>query len=124
MARYIIRRLLWGVLLLIIVSAVTFVLFRVFPTADPAKLRAGRLQDPKVIAAIRLDLGLNKPILTQFWLYMKGIFLHFDLGFSYFQKVSNRFAPSPEGPTAQTGVTNRPPVTRSTPMIRSSRMVC
>lgn len=84
MARYIIRRLLWGVLLLIIVSAVTFVLFRVFPTADPAKLRAGRLQDPKVIAAIRLDLGLNKPILTQFWLYMKGIFLHFNLGFSYY----------------------------------------
>jgi peptide/nickel transport system permease protein len=84
MARYIIRRLLWGVLLLIIVSAVTFVLFRVFPTADPAKLRAGRLQDPKVIAAIRTDLGLNKPILTQFWLYMKGIFLHFNLGYSYY----------------------------------------
>jgi peptide/nickel transport system permease protein len=84
MARYIIRRLLWGVLLLIIVSAVTFVLFRIFPTADPAKLRAGRLQDPKVIAAIRQDLGLNKPILTQFWLYMKGIFLHFNLGFSYY----------------------------------------
>jgi len=84
MARYIIRRLLWGVALLIIVSAVTFVMFRVFPTADPAKLRAGRLQDPKVIAAIRNDLGLNKPILTQFWIYMKGIFLHFDLGYSYY----------------------------------------
>ncbi len=84
MARYIIRRLLWGVALLIIVSAVTFVMFRVFPTADPAKLRAGRLQDPKVIAAIRNDLGLDKPILTQFWIYMKGIFLHFDLGYSYY----------------------------------------
>jgi peptide/nickel transport system permease protein len=84
MARYIIRRLLWGVGLLIIVSAATFVMFRVFPTADPAKLRAGRLQDPKVIAAIRHDLGLDKPILTQFWIYMKGIFLHFDLGYSYY----------------------------------------
>ena len=41
MTRYIIRRLLWGVLLLIVVSALTFVLFRVLPTADPAKLRAG-----------------------------------------------------------------------------------
>jgi peptide/nickel transport system permease protein len=84
MARYIIRRLLWGVGLLIIVSAATFVMFRVFPTADPAKLRAGRLQDPKVIAAIRHDLGLDKSILTQFWIYMKGIFLHFDLGYSYY----------------------------------------
>jgi len=51
MTRYIIRRLLWGVLLLIIVSALTFVLFRVLPTADPAKLRAGRLQNPKIIAS-------------------------------------------------------------------------
>ncbi len=84
MARYIIRRLLWGVGLLIIVSAATFVMFRVFPTADPAKLRAGRLQDHRVIAAIRHDLGLDKPILTQFWIYMKGIFLHFDLGYSYY----------------------------------------
>jgi peptide/nickel transport system permease protein len=88
MTRYIIRRLLWGVLLLIVVSALTFVLFRILPTADPAKLRAGRLQSPKIIAEIRHDLGLDKPLLTQFWLYMKGIFLHFDLGFSYYSNAS------------------------------------
>ena len=58
--RYIIRRLLWGVALLVIVSALTFVLFRVLPTGDPAVLRAGRLQSPKIIAAIRIDLGLDK----------------------------------------------------------------
>jgi len=88
MTRYIIRRLLWGVLLLILVSALTFVFFRVFPTADPATLRAGRLQNPKIIAAIRHDLGLDKSLLTQFWIYMKGIFLHFDLGFSYYSGAS------------------------------------
>ncbi|MHB8234073.1 MAG: ABC transporter permease [Solirubrobacteraceae bacterium] len=87
MTRYIIRRLLWGVVLLVLVSALTFVIFRVLPTADPAKLRAGRLQNPKIIAEIRANLGLNKPILTQFWLYMKGIFLHFDLGFSYYSNA-------------------------------------
>ena len=63
MARYIIRRLLWGVVLLVLVSALMFVLFRVLPTGDPAKLRAGRLQNPKIIAEIRADLGLNKPLL-------------------------------------------------------------
>ena len=42
MTRYIIRRLLWGVLLLIAVSALLFLMFRYLPTADPAKLRAGR----------------------------------------------------------------------------------
>jgi len=87
MTRYIIRRLLWGLLLLIVVSALTFVLFRILPTADPAKLRAGRLQSPKIIAEIRHDLGLDKSLLTQFWLYMKGIFLHFDLGFSYYSNA-------------------------------------
>jgi peptide/nickel transport system permease protein len=84
MTRYIIRRLLWGVLLLILVSALTFVFFRIFPTADPAILRAGRNQNPKIIIEIRHDLGLDKSLLTQFWIYMKGIFLHFDLGFSYY----------------------------------------
>jgi len=88
MTRYIIRRLLWGVLLLILVSALTFVFFRIFPTADPATLRAGRLQNPKIIAAIRHDLGLDKSLFTQFWIYMKGIFLHFDLGFSYYSGAS------------------------------------
>ena len=57
MTRYIIRRLLWGVVLLIIVSALLFVMFRVLPTADPAKLRAGRLQSPKIIAEIRHTSG-------------------------------------------------------------------
>jgi peptide/nickel transport system permease protein len=87
MTRYIIRRLLWGVLLLIAVAALTFVLFRILPTADPAKLRAGRLQSPKIIAEIRHDLGLDKSLLTQFWLYMKGIFLHFNLGYSYYSNA-------------------------------------
>jgi peptide/nickel transport system permease protein len=88
MTRYIIRRLLWGVALLVIVSALTFVFFRLFPTADPARLRAGRVTDPKVLAEVRHNLGLDKPLLTQFWLYMKGIFLHFDLGYSYYSGAS------------------------------------
>jgi peptide/nickel transport system permease protein len=87
MTRYIVRRLLWGVLLLIIVSALLFVFFRILPTADPAKLRAGRLQNPKIIAEIRHTYGLDKSLPAQFWLYMKGIFLHFDLGFSYYSNA-------------------------------------
>jgi len=88
MTRYIIRRLLWGILLLVIVSALMFVFFRILPTGDPARLRAGRNPDPKVIANIRHNLGLDKPLLDQFWIYMKGVFLHFDLGFSYYSGAS------------------------------------
>ena len=83
MARYIIRRLLWGAVILILVLALLFVLFRVLPTADPAKLRAGRLQNPKIIAEIRHTYGLDKSLPAQFWLYLKDLFLHFNLGFSY-----------------------------------------
>jgi peptide/nickel transport system permease protein len=84
MTRYIIRRLLWGLVLLVIVIALLFVMFRVLPTADPAKLRAGRLQSPKIIAEIRHTYGLDKSLPAQFWLYLKDLFLHFDLGFSYY----------------------------------------
>ncbi|MHB8243048.1 MAG: ABC transporter permease [Solirubrobacteraceae bacterium] len=96
MTRYIVRRLLWGVLLLVVVSALLFVMFRILPTADPAKLRAGRLQNPKIIAEIRHSLGLDKSLPAQFWIYVKGIFLHFDLGYSYYSNapvkelISNR----------------------------------
>lgn len=90
MIAYIVRRVLWGIVLLVIVAALTFVFFRLFPTADPARLRAGRLATPGLIAEIRHNLGLDKPITTQFWDYMKGIFLHFDLGYSYYSQASVR----------------------------------
>jgi peptide/nickel transport system permease protein len=91
MTRYVFRRVLWGVLLLILVSALTFVLFRILPSGEPARLRAGgHNASPEVIAALRVDLGLNKPLITQFWLYMKGLFLHFNLGYSYYSDASVR----------------------------------
>ncbi len=41
-----------------------------------------------MIQEIRVDLGLNKPLIVQFWVYMKGIFLHFNLGYSYYSNAS------------------------------------
>lgn len=83
MARYIVRRVLWGILLIILVSALTFLIFRIFPSANPAQLRAGKNASPQIIHHIEVELGLNKPVYTQFWVYMKQIFLHFNLGYSY-----------------------------------------
>ncbi len=90
MMRYIIRRLLWGIALLVIVSALTFVLFRILPTGNPAILRAGRDPQPHLIKEIERVLGLNKPITTQFWDYLKEVFLHFNLGYSYYSQESVR----------------------------------
>jgi peptide/nickel transport system permease protein len=88
MAPYIIRRVLWGILLLFLVSLLTFILFNVLPSADPAVLRAGRNSSPQQIAYIRHELGLDKPIYTQFWVYIKGIILHFNFGYSYYSGAS------------------------------------
>ena len=90
MPLYIARRVLWGVFLLFVVSALTFLIFYTFPSADPAALRAGRQASPALIAQIRHSLGLDKPLYDQFWIYMKGLVLHFDLGYSYQNSVSVR----------------------------------
>src|ERR671922_1221055 len=87
MARYIVRRLLGMVLLLILVSAVTFIIFNVFPSTDPAALRAGRQPTPEVIEAIRKDLGLDRPKVVQFADYIWNVFAHQDFGKSYVANV-------------------------------------
>ncbi len=90
MTAYIVRRILWGLVLLLIVSFLTFAIFYLFPSADPAALRAGRSATPQLIAQIRHQLGLDRPFYEQYWIYMKGIVLHFDLGFSYQNDASVR----------------------------------
>jgi len=90
MVTYIIRRLLWSVLLLFVVSFITFVMFILLPSADPAVLRAGRQPTPELIAAIRENLGLDKPWYHQFYVYMRDLVLHFDFGYSYQNNVAVR----------------------------------
>jgi peptide/nickel transport system permease protein len=88
MAAYIIRRVLWGIVLIILVSALTFLLFNVLPGANPAQLRAGRNASPQIIHYISHELGLDKPVYTQFFDYMKNVLLHFNLGTSYYTGAS------------------------------------
>ena len=83
MARYIARRLLWTVVLMFAVSVVTFVIFYVLPSADPAALRAGRHASPQQIEEIRHKYHLDKSLLDQLSFYFKGILLHGDFGISY-----------------------------------------
>ena len=90
MTRYVIRRILWGILLLIVVCALTFVFFRIFPSGNPAVLRAGRDPQPKEILEIERVLGLHKSLIVQFWDYMKEVFLHFNFGYSYYSQESVR----------------------------------
>jgi len=83
MLRYIVRRVLWGIALLFIVSAVIFLIFYALPSGDPAVSRAGRLATETEIERIREVLGLDQPIYVQYWYYMRDLVLHFDFGYSY-----------------------------------------
>jgi peptide/nickel transport system permease protein len=88
MAAFVVRRLLWSVLLLLIISFITFVVFVVMPSADPALLRAGRNPTPELVASIRETLGLDKPWYVQYAIYVKDLVLHFDFGYSYQNNVA------------------------------------
>jgi peptide/nickel transport system permease protein len=90
MVRYIIRRLLWVIALLFLVSLITFFIFYTLPSADPAQLRAGRQPNPELVEQIRHNLGLDQPWYEQYYHYMKQLVLHFDFGYSFQNNISVR----------------------------------
>jgi peptide/nickel transport system permease protein len=70
---YVARRIIHLVPTLFIVSFIVFVLVRLIP-GDPVLAMAGPDATPEVLEEMRTALGLNRPILTQYGLYLKGIF--------------------------------------------------
>ena len=93
MAAYIARRLVWMVFLLFTITLITFVVFNALPSGDPAVARAGRQPSPEIIAVIREQLGLDKPLPIQFINYI-GDLLPFvggdgvNFGYSYQNNTS------------------------------------
>jgi peptide/nickel transport system permease protein len=88
-ARYIIRRLLWTVVTLVVITAVAYVLFRVLPSGDPVRARGGKAPTQERLDAIREQLGLDNP-----WYQQLGDFLwnalHLDFGRSYISDAELR----------------------------------
>ena len=85
MLRHVIQRILIAAPVLVGVVLVGFLLMQVVPT-DPATVRAGPTATQDVVDAIRADLGLDKPLIVQFGLYMWRL-LHGDLGVSIINNV-------------------------------------
>jgi peptide/nickel transport system permease protein len=88
MATYIIRRLLWVIVLLFFVSLLTFIIFYLLPSADPALLRAGRQPNPALVEQIRHNLGLDKPWYDQYFHYMGRLLFHWDFGYSFQNNIA------------------------------------
>ncbi|MFF7993187.1 ABC transporter permease [Kitasatospora xanthocidica] len=79
MFAYIIRRIFAAVILLLVVSAVTFAIFFLLPrfageTADQlAAQYIGKNPSPEAIAAVKQNLGLDQPLYAQYWNFLKGL---------------------------------------------------
>jgi peptide/nickel transport system permease protein len=81
MARYLTRRVLYGILTIALVILLTFVIQYLMP-GDPARSIAGPKATPELLESIRERLHLNDSLPLQLWNYFASV-LHGDLGESY-----------------------------------------
>ncbi|PTM39907.1 ABC transporter permease [Bosea sp. 124] len=79
-------RLVKGILVLFAIAVLNFFLIRAAP-GDPAQVLAGEAgaADAQLLEQLRARFGLDQPLTTQLWIYIKG-YMTFDLGFSYRQQ--------------------------------------
>lgn len=78
MIRYIARRILFIIPVALLVSFMTFMIIHIVP-GDPARLLLGEFATPQSLAALRQQLGLDKPLIEQFGLWLWQLF-HGNLG--------------------------------------------
>jgi peptide/nickel transport system permease protein len=78
--KFVVRRVLFGVLTMFIVSVVVFVLTQALE--DPARAILGREAQPDSVAALQQELGLDEPLVQQYWDWLSGL-LTGDPGLSF-----------------------------------------
>ena len=81
MLRFVIRRLLLLIPILIGLSILIFLYLRALP-GSPAIALLGERATPETVAAIEREYGLDEPIYVQYWRYTKNVIIEFDLGTS------------------------------------------
>ncbi len=81
-AGYILRRLLFLPLTLLVVSFATFYITRWGP-GDPVSIYSGQFRDEEAFDRVREKYGLDKPIYQQYGIYVKDLALHGDFGASF-----------------------------------------
>lgn len=83
MAKYICKRLLQMIPVLLGVALIVFTLMYITPS-NPANMILGDSATPEQVAALEEELGLNDPFLVRFGNYILGIVTRFDFGISWF----------------------------------------
>jgi peptide/nickel transport system permease protein len=81
MIRLVLKRMATAIGLVLIVSVIVFVMMLALP-GDPAMIALGDAASAAEIAAYRAKMGLNEPVLVQYWNWISAIMLHGDFGLS------------------------------------------
>jgi len=84
MGKYITKRVLKGLVTLLITITITFLILRTLP-ADPAMMMLGDMFTEEQRQALLQDFGLDKPLWQQYIIYL-GNLIRGDLGMSFFQR--------------------------------------
>jgi len=87
MVRYLIRRLIWAVVLFFAVTVVSYILFFIIP-ANPAKQACGQACSKADVDRVAHNLGTDRPVYYQYYKFVKNLVWDQSLGFSYFTRQS------------------------------------
>ena len=83
MLNFLIRRIFTTIILAVILVAVVFLMLRTIVPGDPVQTLAGDFASPETVEALRRNMGLDKPLFVQFFIFLKNAFRG-DLGNSIF----------------------------------------
>ncbi|GHH81374.1 ABC transporter permease [Streptomyces sulfonofaciens] len=77
MFRFLARRIVGAAVILLIISALVFVLFYTAPR-DPARVACGKVCTPETLALVRKNLGIADPVPVQYWHWLQAVFVGRD----------------------------------------------
>jgi ABC-type dipeptide/oligopeptide/nickel transport system permease component len=80
MQRFILRRVLWNIPVLILITVVTFGMMQIVPGGPFTAGSSGRPVPPEIRANMMAKYGLDKPVWQQYLNYMRRLLFHFDFG--------------------------------------------
>jgi len=80
MQKFIVRRILWNIPVLVVISMVTFGMMHFTPGSPFTSGMSNRPIPPSIRANMEAKYGLNRPVWEQYLAYMERVMFHFDFG--------------------------------------------
>jgi peptide/nickel transport system permease protein len=118
-SRYLIRRVLWAIVLFFAVTIISYVLFYVIP-ADPAKTACGQACTQRDVQRVKHFLGLDKPAYVQYGKFVGRLMPFSFAGGPHFKARASATPSSAGSPSTDSSCAPRPSRPRSSSAARSS----